>query len=122
MLISDTLHTNDGLAYMDWHEDSIYYQLKPYSTFYNALREKNRIDDPENGKIDKGLIDFYTGPIYEHLKGTYKDTLKARLVMDSIKHELRNYKGRYVLTLDHWDRSLLFWNRFTNKLELLYSP
>jgi hypothetical protein len=122
IMLSDTLMPNDDLAYMDWSEDSIYFKLKPYSTFYDALLKKTRVQELENGKISEDLIDFYTSPLYYNVQGKYRDTNEARLAVDSIKQELRGYKGKYVLTLDHWDRSLLFWNRFTKRFETLYTP
>lgn len=122
VLLSDTLTPNDDLAYMDWSEDSIFFKLKPYSTFYDALLEKNRVEELENGKISEDLIDFYTSPLYRDYQQMYSDTIKARLAVDSVKYELRSYKGKYVLSLDHWNRSLLFWNRFNNRFEVLYTP
>jgi hypothetical protein len=122
IVLSDTLMPNDDLAYMDWSEDSIYFKLKPYSTFYDALLKKNRVQELENGKISEDLVDFYTSPLYHNSQEKYRDTTKARMVVDSIKQELRGYKGKYVLTLDHWNRSLLFWNRFTKRFEVLYTP
>lgn len=122
VILSDTLMPNNDLAYMDWNEDSIYFKLKPYSTFYDALLEKNRVQEPENGKISEDLIDFYTSPLFGELQEINKDTLRTRLAVDSVKQELRQYKGKYVLTFDHWDRGLLFWNRFSNRFEVLYMP
>jgi hypothetical protein len=122
IVLSDTLMPNDDLAYMDWAEDSIYFKLKPYSTFYDALLEKTRVQELENGKISEDLVDFYTSPLYYTFQEKYRDTTKVRLVLDSIKQELRAYKGKYVLSLDHWNRSLLFWNRFTKQFEVLYTP
>jgi hypothetical protein len=122
VIFSDTLLPNEDLAFMDWYQDSIYFALKPYSVFYNALGNKNVVDEPENGHISEDLIEFYTGPIFDKLKETETDSVVINRMMDSTLRELRSYKGKYLSPLHHWDGDLYFWNRFTNRFELLYSP
>lgn len=122
VIFSDTLPPNDGISYLNWEEDSIYFKLKPYSTFFDALGNKQLISDPENGRISEDLIEFYTGPIRWQLKETASDSLLAVRTIDSIKQELRHYKGKYLTPLTYWGGDLYFWNRFTKRFELLYSP
>ena len=36
--------------------------------------------------------------------------------------ELKNYNGKIITSLDHWDRSILIWNKYTQRLETIYTP
>lgn len=122
VIFSDTLPPNDGISYLNWGEDSIYFKLKPYSTFFDALGNKQLVSDPEDGRISEDLIEFYTGPIFWQLKETTADSALAVHTVDSIKQELRHYKGKILTPLTHWGGDLYFWNRFTKQFEMLYSP
>ncbi len=118
----DTMKTNNDLEFMDWGNDSIYFKLKPYSSFFNALLSKGIVEDLENGKLNDGLIEFYTSGISTHLSNNNCDTVIIKHRIDSITKELKNYKGKIITTLEHWDRSVLIWNKNTEKLELIYTP
>jgi hypothetical protein len=107
---------------MDWSSDSVYFALKPYSSFYKAIAEINIVEELDSGKINNDLIDFYISGIEARLKdkGVYSPRIKA--MTDSVTADLKNYQGKFVTTLNHWDRGLLIWNQKTGKLELLYEP
>ncbi len=122
LALQDTLKPADELSFMDWANDSIYYKLKPYSSFYDAIFAKNRIDEIENGIINDDLISFFIqNKSFEYEKNGL-DSLQIKIKTDSIINELHNYKGKFVTTLEDWDRSLLIWNKYTNMFECLYSP
>ena len=56
IISNDTLETDNELAFMDWNSDSIYFKLKPYTSFYDSYREKNVVEELENGKIRNQAI------------------------------------------------------------------
>lgn len=118
----DTLVTNDDLAFIDWASDSIYFKLKPYSSFFIALQEKNVVEELVNGKLDDGIIEFYTNGIEAQLKNDGFDTKIVNYKIDSISNELHKYNGKIITTLEHWDRSILIWNKYNNDFELIYTP
>jgi hypothetical protein len=122
IISQDTLKTNNDLAYMDWGNDSIYFKLKPYSAFYDAYRDKQVIEELENGKLDDGIIEFYTSGVSARLKDKTNDTIFINHCVDSITKELQNYKGKIVTSLEHWDRSILIWNKNSETLEIIYTP
>lgn len=122
VILNDTLDPDDELSFMGWYSDSIYYKLKPHSVFYETFNSKDRVEELENGKISEELIEFYVQGVIADAKRNGMDSASVKLTTDSVTRELRNYKGKYVTTLDQWDRSLLIWNKYTHSFELLYAP
>jgi len=122
IISTDTLTPNNDLAFMDWSNDSIYFKLKPYSSFFDALFDKNVVEELENGKLDEGIIEFYINSVSLQLKDKAYDSTIVNFKTDSIINEIRNYKGKIITSLEHWDRSLLIWNSKTKNLEVIYSP
>lgn len=120
--LQDTLNPSDDLAFMGWSNDSIYYKLKPYTSFYEALLAIQRIEEVENGKINDDLISFFISSKKAEYSKLGLDSLKIKNKTDSIIKELHHYKGKLITTLEDWDRSLLFWNKHTKSFECLYTP
>lgn len=121
-IIKDTLETDNELAFIDWDSDSIYYKLKPYTSFYNSYREKNIVEELKNGKLSEDIIDFYIGGVSAELTNQNIDSITIKHTIDSIKFELNAYKGKIVTSLDHWDRSILIWNKYSDRFDIIYTP
>lgn len=120
--LQDTLNPSDDLAFMGWSNDSIYFKLKPYTSFYEALLAIQRIEEVENGKINDDLISFFINSKKADYSTLGLDSLKIKNKTDSIIKELHHYKGKLITTLEDWDRSLLIWNKHTKAFDCLYSP
>ena len=118
----DTLETDNELAFMDWNSDSIYFKLKPYTSFYDSYRDKNVLEELENGQLSDDIIDFYTGGVSAGLTKQNVDPIIIKQKIDSIKIELKTYNGKIITSLEHWDRSALIWNKHSEKLEIIYTP
>jgi hypothetical protein len=123
LIYADTLKIDDGYTFMTWDNDSVYYNLKPYSSFYEALFNKEILDN-----LDKKYpgyeywIEYYINSKKEEFATQRIDSLSIINKADSIHHSLQNFKGKLVFTMHQLDRDILIWNDEKNEFETFYSP
>ncbi|MBN1184602.1 MAG: hypothetical protein JXB49_20075 [Bacteroidales bacterium] len=107
----DTLTVNDNIWY--YWEDSVFFQLKPYSQFYIAYKDFNdfvgeRFDTTtELYKNNKMIIHNYIG--YENDSAYWKDYLG-------------NFKGRIIYNLTYEDGGIYLWDKRQRKFIPIYEP
>jgi hypothetical protein len=107
----DTLTVNDNIWY--YWEDSLFFQLKPYSQFYIAYKDFNnfvgeRFDTTtELYKNNKMIIHNYIG--YENDSAYWKDYLG-------------NFKGGIIYNLTYEDGGIYLWDKRQRKFIPLYEP
>ncbi|HEY1040965.1 MAG TPA: hypothetical protein VGF30_16235 [Bacteroidia bacterium] len=120
---ADTLISDDEyFAGEYWNNDTAYYQLKPYSTFYHMLRYTDVLLEGKEQGMNENLIEFYQNMRSNELSETVKDSVKLKIKMDSITTYLKGFKGKLIQSLSLMDADVLFWNENTERFELLYMP
>jgi hypothetical protein len=120
---SDTLLIDNDLAFSMWDNDSVYYDLLPYSAFYEALSLTTITDslDKTQPAFDNFTEMYLSNLRKEYQKnGTGETTIKAKI--DSTKKALTEFEGELILTLHQLDRDVLIWNKTKSDFELFYSP
>ncbi len=123
-IYSDTLKINEELSFnVFWSTDSLYYNLKPYTTFYEALFNRWIIDKFDTIRLnDKYRSEFFLNnqKIYFEKQGL--DSITINYKMDSLNIFLNNFKGQLVYTMHQLDRDILIWDEHKKQFISFYEP
>jgi len=122
-LVTNTIKQNDSIIWLDtltvddniWYywEDSIFFQLKPYSQFYIAYKDFNsfvgeKFDTTTDlYKSNKMIIHNYIG--YDNDSAYWNDYLG-------------NFKGRVIYNLTYEDGGIYLWDKRQQKFIPIYEP
>ena len=123
-IYSDTLKINEELSFnVFWSTDSLYYNLKPYTTFYEALFNRWIIDKLDTTRLnDKYRSEFFLNnqKIYFEKQGL--DSITINYKMDSLNIFFNNFKGQLVYTMHQLDRDILIWDEHKKQFISFYEP
>jgi hypothetical protein len=122
-LVTNTIKQNDSIIWLDsltinddiWYywEDSVFFQLKPYSQFYIAYKDFNSFvgekfdTTTELYKNNKMIIQNYIG--YENDPAYWNDYLG-------------NFKGRVIYNLTYEDGGIYLWDKRQRKFIPICEP
>ncbi len=123
LIYVDTLEIDDAYTFMTWDNDSIYFKLKPYSSFYEAYFNKEILDSLNKDYPSyEYWIEFYIGNKKREFISQGIDSLSVINKIDSIQKDLKTFSGKLVFTMHQLDREILIWNKDKNAFEPFYSP
>lgn len=123
-IYSDTLKINEDLSFnVFWDNDSLYYNLKPYTTFYEALFNRWIIDKFDTTRLnDKYRSEFFLNNQKNNFEKLGLDSVTINYKMDSLNNFLNNFKGQLVYTMHQLDRVILIWDENKKQFISFYEP
>jgi hypothetical protein len=119
---SDTLTVDDAFCDLQWGEDSIYYALKPYSSFYWCMVLCKDFVNQE-----KGARSFANEDITLNIRRStlIKRNMKPKAIAREIaqfKQYLNKFKGYVISEHNSYSNNLYVWYEPEKKFVNIYSP
>ena len=100
-----------------------FYNLKPYTTFYEALFNRWITDKLDTSRLnDKYRSEFFLNNQKNNFKNKGFDSITIKYKMDSLINFLNNFKGNLIYSLHQMDRDILIWDENKKQFISFYEP